>query len=450
MKNKLIFLFIYILFIPRIFAQDFGFGFGFDDEESGNLSSTNNPLSVGINGEITASLLGYIDDFSNGSDYVELGNIFSGKLNFSARTDIAEAFINLNLKASESPISIDEAYVRAYFGSFDISAGLRKLTWGKADSLGPLDVINPLDTSLLYTAMADQTDLMSVKIARPLIHTSYRFAQFSKIEAVFVPNFKGHNIDITGKWADSRMDMLTNPSIPIPIIITEPNTSTLDYAQFGIRYTTTVSSSDIGVQYYYGRLPQPSIDLTFFPFTHVQADLLYNSYHQIGIDYAQVLFDFNMRAELAANITDDLKGDDGSVYNPFIAWSLGFDRDIGWGLNLNLQANQNIRLFHNKLGSNDPLSVMTGDFDIEGGLNLTATRISALLSRKFLQDELELRTVLVWGIEDRDFAIMPALIWTKDSIRIAFSSGFFAGDSNGQMGQFQDNNFLKISLSYKF
>jgi hypothetical protein len=106
---------------------------------------------------------------------VELGDIFSGKLNFTAETFRADAVINLKLApglvyyGKSSPVYIDEAYVRAYFGGFDIEGGLRKLTWGKADALGPLDVINPLDYSDFSVMSRAAGDPMILKTARPLI-----------------------------------------------------------------------------------------------------------------------------------------------------------------------------------------------------------------------------------------------------------------------------------------
>jgi hypothetical protein len=42
-------------------------------------------------------------------------------------------------------------------------------------------------------------------------------------------------------------------------------------------------------------------------------DMAYTRYHQIGVDYARVIAGFNFRGEFAANITEDLKGDDGGV-----------------------------------------------------------------------------------------------------------------------------------------
>ena len=467
-----------------VYGQDFGFG---DDDAGGGTGGGGKAPSVSIGGEVSGSFIGYINDFSRKNDTKpQFGDVFLGKLNFYASTPVAEGAINLRLNSSTSPISIDEGYARAYLGNFDITAGLRKLTWGKADSLGPLDVINPLDYSRVSTEMADNVSLVGVKIARPLVHASFRFGRFSKIEAVFVPWFEPHDIPREGRWAPTQMRMLEDipeeidipipGAIPIPVIKEiEPETRALDYAQAGLRFTTTIGSADIGAQYYYGRLPQPSVKITgkynitptYGPDTmsgDPKVEFLYNPYHQIGIDYAQVLLGLNVRAELAANITYDVKGNDGAVYNPSIAWSFGFDRDIVFGISLNLQVNESIRLMHDKLGGdiNDIITDFEGGnfglaslyaidrADIEGGNEPTSTRLTAALSRKFLRDELELRAGIVWGIEDRDAVIMSAITWTKGSIRLGLAGGFFAGNKDGQLGQFKDNHFLKLSMAYTF
>ncbi|MDR2070895.1 MAG: hypothetical protein LBP81_05720, partial [Treponema sp.] len=152
---------------------------------------------------------------------------------------------------------------------------------------------------------------------------------------------------------------------------------------------------------------------------------------------------FNLRGEFAANITEDLKGDDGMVYNPFLAWSLGFDRDVFWGINVNLQVNESIRLLNNKVRS-DILK------DIEGGADLTDTRLTLVLSKKFFRDELELRATGIWGIEDMDCYILPALIWTRGDAGVELSGGIFAGNQDGELGQYRDNGFVKTVLTYSF
>jgi len=436
-KEQKIFLALLCAIIcSTINAQDFGFGFGDED----TIGITNNAVAVSVGGEVSASLLGYADDFSNGMDQTRLGDVFSGKLNFFAGSSFADGVINLKLRPSTRPVSIDEAYVRAFFGGLEVEGGLRKLTWGKADSFGPLDVINPLD----YSELTDLSDSMNLKIARPLIHASYRVGSFSKIEGVFVPFFEPLRYATEGRWVPAQMAKLSQlQAMGVPI--SQEDTSTLDYLQAGARFTTTIGPADIGLQYYYGRLTRPAVTMTLAPPSPVPAaiNFAYNPYHQIGVDWAQVLFGFNARAELALNLTGDLSGDDGSVYNPALLGALGFDRDLVWGINLNFQCNETIRLMDSKIGNNPML-------DIEADTDMTSTQIIAAISKKFFRDELEARLAVLCGIEDSDFLFIPSLVWTKDAVSVELSCGIFGGSKEGQFGQYKDNNFVKAALKYSF
>jgi hypothetical protein len=437
---------ILLIFSPLAAQDGFteqSFGFGFDDEDAGESGGGfglggGSPLAVSIGGEVQASVIGFFDDFAEGASHTRFGDIFSGKLNFQADTSLATGTINLKLGPSESPVVIDEAYIGAYFGSFDIEAGLRKLTWGKADSSGPLDVINPVD----YSDLSNMGDDAGLKIARPLIRASFHFGQFNKLEGVFVPIFEPMKFAETGRWAPAQFAALSQ--FPSGNII-KPDTTTLDYAQAGLRFTTTIrNAADAGIQYYYGRMPSPAVTQT--PSADPQFPIVcfaYNPYHQIGLDYAQVIAGFNLRAEIAANITEDIVGDNGTVYNSSLAWSFGFDRDLVWGINLNLQVNETIRVRNNKVNS-DPM------LDIEAGTDTTSTRMSAVLSKKFFRDEFEARVTTLWGIEDKDFLIIPALVWTKEAVSVELSGGIFGGDIEGQFGQYHNNGFVKTSLIYSF
>ena len=435
-KRKILFVLVCAVICSNIYAQDFGFGFGDED----TIGITNNAAAVSVGGEVSASLLGYADDFSNGMDQTRLGDVFSGKLNFSAGTSFADGVINLKLRPTMQPVSIDEGYVRAFFGNLEIEGGLRKLTWGKADSFGPLDVINPLD----YSELTDLSDSMNLKIARPLIHASYRVGSFSKIEGVFVPFFEPLRYATEGRWVPAQMAELSQyQAMGVPV--TQEDTSTLKYLQAGARYTTTIGPADFGLQYYYGRLTRPAVTMTFAPPSPMPTaiNFAYNPYHQIGVDWAQVLFGFNARAELALNLTGDLSGDDGSVHNPALLGALGFDRDLVWGINLNFQCNESIRLMNSKIGNNPML-------DIEADTDMTSTQIIAALSKKFLRDELEARFAVLCGIEDGDFLFIPSFTWVKDAVSVELSCGIFGGNKDGQFGQYKDNSFVKVALMYSF
>ena len=491
--KRLIFLIILIIPICGLTAQE-SFGFGDADSVSGESGAfgfgdsggrgSGSGLFVKISGEVSAELTGFYNDFDTAEELKKttLGDVFLGKLNFNAGGSAAEAVINFNLRPvfdGTSPIEIDEAFMRAFFGPVTVEGGIRKITWGKADSFGPLDVVNPLD----YRDLTQMSDPKSVKIARPMIRASWAMGSFTKLEAVFLPTFAGHKFATTGRWAPSQVTELApglvdglklmmmgiNPALAglFPVMDAWLDGFDIDkyyidkylnitYAQAGMRFTTTIASSDLGFQYYFGRFQRPSININidnfilglyeFIPqanMNDILIDVNYNYYHQIAADFARVVAGFNIRAEAGFNLTKDIKGTDGAVENPAFVWSLGFDRDLFWGINLNLQGNGRIRLLHSKLGDN----LLA---DCEAGSKISSTRITAIISKKFIQDQLELKVSGLWGIEDKDFLIMPSVTWSRNDLSAGVSAGFFGGDKKGELGQYNENSFIRLFLSYEF
>jgi hypothetical protein len=416
-------------------AQDFGFGDldGFPDGETGGAAG---PFALSLSGEAVMEIIGFVKEFDDPADTALDGN-FRGRLDFEAGGDNVRALVSLKINAPGEKYALglvapDEAYLQVYFGAFELESGLRKLSWGRADSMGPLDVINPLD----YTSLTNMTSYTENKIAQPLIHFSCRAGSFTKIETVILPWFSPHRFADTGRWASS--------SSPLPVTAPGPSElKKLDYARMGARFTTTIGPADIGLQYFYGRMYQPATTTLWSGTAPSGISLDYNRYHQIGLDWAQVLAGFNLRAEAAANITGDLDGDDGSVYNPAILWSLGFDRDLVWGVNLNLQCNESIRLLNDRVSDNPLL-------DVEAGKKISSSRIIAVLSKKFLRDELEVRAAGIWGIEEKDFLVTPGVYWTIRDVQLDFSAGVFGGDEDGELGRYHANSFVKCGVKYSF
>jgi hypothetical protein len=517
MKNEIFVITFFLLFTflgNGVWAQEFGFGFG----EHTGVEDSLPAVSLKVGGEIAVALMPFFHDFKEKEEgqndnvqKISFWEMVSGKVKFNVAGGNVEAYASLNLTAdatgelwhsdpklqdpSYTPLFVDEAYLRAFLGPVNIEAGLRKLTWGRADSLGPLDVINPLD----YTDLRNMTDLQAVKIARPLLRVSWNMTGFSKLDAVFIPNFAGHRFAQEGRWAPSQLSDIPEdiragvyervgaflpqylPLVDIiyPLIADGfdvssqlPDTGGLDYFQTGLRFTSTIGSADLGVQYFYGNLFQPHFtavsvdefldDLIFgnIPFLLylsldnisnlylgntdlISPKIKYSRYHQFGLDYAQVLFGFNVRSEFALHLTSDMKGNDGTVRNPFIGWSLGFDRDIFWGINLNAQCNETIRLLDNKVGK-DPV------LDYEAGTDPVSTRFTFRLSKRLLRDELENAVTVIWGLEDADFYIIPSIVWTVRDLTAELSAGIFAGKDTGELGQYWENSFLRLALKYTF
>ncbi len=470
--------------VPSLFAQAFGFGsddgaasteatdgggansggdsFGFGDDGSGAAGGSEVAAKgATVGGSIGFSSTLFPKDVSGIENYDDLvpDTAADAKLQFSAVGSSAEA--GFTLKVSEDILTtdpaslIDEAYVRLFKGPLTLEGGLLKLTWGKADSLGPLDVLNPTD----YTDLT-VTDSMDRKVAVPMLHATVALGDFSSLQVVGLPSFTGNKIAWSGRWMpaqiEEQMTYLTTLGVVTDNVIF-PETDSLGWSQAGIRYTTSLGGVDLGAQYFYGFLGNPAVSISdmtsaYIAYTYsgygaaANANQLihidYNRYHQIGVDAATVLAGFNLRTELAANITEDLSGDDPEVYNPSIAWSLGFDRDLVLGINLNLQGTGSVRLMDDQVGAEGT--------DLEGGTDATSTTITAVLSKKFLKDTLELKAIGVYEVEAQDFLITPMLSYYLGDATAELSGGWFGGDEDGAMGSFADNSFVKVALSYSF
>jgi hypothetical protein len=131
------------------------------------------------------------------------------------------------------------------------------------------------------------------------------------------------------------------------------------------------------------------------------------------------------------------------VRNPFIGWSLGFDRELPWGIYVNLQCNETIRLMNDKVGNNPIL-------DAEAGTDVTSTRITAQISKKFLRDNLETKVTAIWDIESSGCYIIPAVVWTVGGLSSELCAGVFTGKKDGDLGQYWENTFIRVGLKYSF
>jgi hypothetical protein len=254
-----------------------------------------------------------------------------------------------------------------------------------------------------------------------------------------------------------------------------PGAQSLKHAQGGLRFTTTQGPADFGIQYYSGFLFRPSLTVKgaegllaavagsaapilaayqagygsleniltgMIDSAGLGSRIVYNRYHQIGLDYTQVLFGASFRAELAANITGDAAGDDGGVYNPFLAWSAGFDRDL-FGFTLFVEADESIRLLAGSVGDSAAL-------DTEAGMPLTATALTIRISRAFFQDKLALKFALLWNIESGDAYLMPSAAYSMGDLEAELSGGIFAGKDGGELSQYRRSGYVKTTLTYSF
>lgn len=346
---------------------------------------------------------------------------------------------SLDLFSRTYHIRIDNSGIRAHLGKLDLEGAVMKVTWGNSDFQSPLDVVNPVDLS-----DPTEIDLNGRKIARPMLYGSYDLTSNIKIEGVFLPTFEGNSlpkgmlkpVEVAKAYEFAKKAY----NDPINVTIQYPQTNTLEYAQAGFRVNRIIGSTDIGIQYFYGFLPKLALaDIAVTADKALVLRMDFNRYQQIGADYSAVFGNYGVRSELAANITKDLSGTDGSVYNPAMLWSLGFTDSSLAGSRLDLQGSGSVRLMNDKIG-NTPS-------DTEYGTNMTDTTMLIKISKKFAKDAIELSASARYGLETADCLVKPSVVWSKDRTKIELDCVFFAGDTSLFSGQYNARDSVALSFT---
>ena len=487
-------------------AQDFGFGAPATDAAAD--SATDGKPALSAEGSLSFSLLAFPFALADG-DFADSTVLPEGRFSIKASGSKVDAMIGLRLDRNilgNRPASLlDEARLRIFLGRATVEGGLMRVSWGRADSLSVLDVINPRDLSDL--TLREENDR---KIAVPMLRLTESLGERASVELVYLPFFEGDRTATSGPWVPAKLAAgktaletamaarLYNsykaslwsaafaPAYAQAMIATgndstasyaaaaaaadaqvaavdaslsakaaneaattladpfsSPDTNRLDYGQAGFRLAAGLGGIDLGLQYFYGYLTTPAYDMN--PASIAAAGgkipLYWNRYHQIGADMATVLAGFNIRIEGGANLTEDMSGDDPLVYNPAFVWAAGFDRSLFAGIDINLQAMGKVRLFHDKI---------TSPLDVEYGSDVTTTQVAVLLSRSFARETVKLEMLGLFGVEKLDCMIEPGIVFTTGDAEIALRGRYFGGDTAGDLGQFHDSSYVELSATYKF
>lgn len=424
--------------VSGLSAQEFGFGAP-ETATAIDARGSGKPAVV-VGGSLSFSLLGFPFALADG-DFSDSTALPEARLSLGASGSKVDAKISLRFNKgileSDPATLLDEAKLRVFLGGTTLEGGLMRAAWGRADSLSVLDIINPRDLSDL--TLRDENDR---KIAVPMLRLTESLGERASVELIYLPWFEGDRIAISGPWLPAKLaaaQAMTGQANPF----SSPDTARLDYGQAGLRLATGLGGIDLGLQYFYGYLTTPAYDMN--PASIAAAGgkipVIWNRYHQLGLDAAVVLAGFNIRLEAGANLTEDTAGNDPLVYNPAIVWAAGFDKALFAGIDLNVQAMGKLRLLHDKIAS--PL-------DVEYGSNVTTTQIAALLSRSFARDAVKIELLGLLGAEKLDYMIEPGVTLAVGDAEIALRGRYFGGNVEGDLGQFRDSGYVRFSVSYKF
>ena len=386
---------------------------------------------------------------------------------------------------------IDELKITGYFldRNLVISAGKMKTVWGKGDKLHVLDNFNADD----YTDFIIP-DYIDRRISTPMLSASYSLPWNAiNIEGIYTPFMPTDRYASDGCWVPGQVTTLTNivktaavynatvsnatynfanllSSVQSLTTLQDdlyPDTNTLKYGQAGIRATGTFGPVDLGLSYYYGHYKQVSVNLGDYLVdvvteqntkaaggtwtgTYDLPSLAYDQKNTFGLEAATVIWHFNVRGEVAYNLTEDTAGDNPWVHNNSIGWVAGFDIDLPfWNANLNVQD-----LGSYTLGYADNIKGSTYekyDVDYNGGY-ATNNKLAVNFTTSFMNDRILPEVTVMWGIERGDLIVMPKLSYKPADGLTLSASGMYiwCKDSDSEFASWENNSFVNLGASIEF
>ncbi|MBR1537610.1 MAG: hypothetical protein IJ630_11820 [Treponema sp.] len=246
-----------------------------------------------------------------------------------------------------------------------------------------------------------------------------------------------------------------------------PDTYSLRYGQAGLRLTGTFGGFDWGTSYYYGHYKQPSFDarkLESYIAKYLVGEsadesekfLQYDQLQVFGFEAAFVLWKFNTRWEFAYNMTEDYDGDNPAVHNNSIAWVGGFDIDLPiHNLNLNVQETGTYILKGDKIKDS-----VFRSYDVDNNTDdkFTRNKLIVLLSDKFLNEKLTIECQGIWGIENKEFVVVPKIEYNvSEGLSLTARGAYmYSNNENGEFYNFtadsenHDKAFFELSAKYQF
>lgn len=419
------------------------------DFNFGEVKDETAHFSVSVGGGIYVGVTPFFTDMK---DIKELkpSSLLWGSIHLDAQAPLTHAYINLSLNDQTLPFKLgnkwattettkiprwlDEAYLQVSMGAVYFSGGVKKITWGRADVLSVLDIINPHDkTEVLFPNNAN-------KMGVPLLHFFAYTPHDVKMELVFLPMFTPHLLAVEGRWKPIGMEQVEQLAFAQTKeglqSVFKNDTSKFKFAHTGIRLSTTFAHAhDVGIQYLYGHSKMPLV--------HYNGSFALAQYlpiHHIGLDYGTAISSVNLKLEACANIAGSP-----SVKESNFEWNAGLSSQLTHGLSLNLVLKEIIWVYAIE---NSNAHILYSLFRKN---RQTETTSLLSLSQNILRGAVEWKIALMIGLEDVDFAILPSLHAVFGTIIFDAQLGIFLGKNySGQFSQYHKNNYIRLSFGYEF
>lgn len=312
-----------------------------------------------------------------------------------------------------------EVYVDYYGNRLDIRIGQQYLFWGRADWVNPTDVFNPWD----YANMS--SDLEDYRIPIPAAKFSF-YPKTGHLEVIYAPRL--------------IPDKIPNPLSP------SVGDSSLDQAQFGLRYANDLSAVAWSFYAYHGWRKRPEIKTLQFPEPPL---LTYRKLDMIGADFIYTGEKWAVKGEGAFNFSEDRAGDDPYTANDNFYGVLGGDWIPGDDFSLNLQGI--VRHYFDYNPSQDTQALATQELtDVIAVPEGTSFSASSVIRYK-LYKYIDLQCIGVFNLDRKDWFWLGFVSWEMaDATHLTLGGMFFDGPRGSEFGNSSqaDQVFIQLKTSF--
>ncbi len=334
---------------------------------------------------------------------------------------------------------VRELYADLKLGRVDLRLGKQEIRWGRADGFNPTDNLVPYD---YLNTFADE------RIPVAACKADY-YVRGARFEAVWLPLFTPSRLPRLGeRWfprLPTSVPVSLDPRLPpvevqLRYVDGEAHfpARTLGNGQWAVRWNQLVPRAEFSISYFDGY-----DDLPFFRAALAAGDPLSTSgvlgialdreYYRVqvaGADFASSLGPFGVRAEAAYFNQHDPADRD------HVLFVVGMDRTWGDWFTILQYAGQHVE------GDVSGAAVFP-DLGLRSTLLLRVERTLGPSSSFEVKGALRLR--------DGDFLLQP--LYSRaltNGWRLKIGTTLFAGARDSYLGQFRDNGYLSVRLTYSF
>lgn len=345
----------------------------------------------------------------------------------SAALVSANAIYNTVIE-SQSGVGLHEAYGE-FFGDFwDVRIGRQIIVWGKADGLRIVDLLCPTDYTEFIALEFDD-------VRMPINALRVRFlSDIFSIELVGIPIFtpgimppEDSPYNTTAEQLDALGLELDDPSLPKKKIANMEAAARVSFFLPHIDFA-------VSALYLWDDFPAMLLETVD---DEVLVTQNYSRFFVLGAEFSAPLGDFVLRGEMAAYFNRHFQHSDMSASSKshMLNYMLGVDWYPGNNWTVMLQASS---------------ASILGDASLLAQSEHTVIA-TLLLQKKLLREKLTLSNMTYMGFIDWD-------VFNRTSVEYALSDAFhiylgfdlFAGDKQGDFGQYSDLSSVWLKAKYSF